>query len=159
MIRILVGTMTGTAESVAKEVERVLCEDELAVSVQRMDGLFAEIFATGETFLICTSTYGKGNVPDNAFQLYSSLKQIRPDLSNVGFGLIGLGDSRYPKTFANGGKRFDEILTELGAHRIGTQLTLNASSGISVVEAATSWSADWIVAVRQDIKDQEERRV
>jgi MioC protein len=46
-----------------------------------MDNLDASVFQGGGLFLICTSTYGQGDVPDNARQPYQSLQDARPDLS------------------------------------------------------------------------------
>jgi len=37
----------------------------------------------------------------------------------VRYGVFGLGDRTYAETFNFGGKRFDELLAELGARRIG----------------------------------------
>ena len=73
------------------------------------------MFAREGVFLICTSTYGQGDVPDNARALYEDLQRKRPDLSKVRYGVFGLGDRTYAETFNFGGKRFDDILTELGA--------------------------------------------
>ncbi|MGB8771551.1 MAG: flavodoxin domain-containing protein, partial [Candidatus Korobacteraceae bacterium] len=63
-ITILVGTMTGTAEMVAQEVQQALEAAGHRATIQMMDGLDATIFRNGGTFLICTSTYGQGDVPD-----------------------------------------------------------------------------------------------
>ena len=148
VLTILVGTVTGTAALVAEEVERVLLNKyDVDVSIRRMDGLTAEVLAAGGLFLICSSTYGKGNVPDNAAHLYANLRTVEPDLSNVSYGVIGLGDRRYPRTFANGAKRFDEILTTLGARRIGGVLSHDAGSGIPAEEAAAEWIEQWVVEV------------
>src|SRR5512146_2295060 len=118
-LTILVGTMTSTAELVAQAVQLAAEDDDVRISIKPMDGLDASVFAGGGLFLICTSTYGQGDVPDNAKQLYESLQTVRPDLSNVRYGVIALGDRTYNETFCNGGRRFDAILQELGARRMG----------------------------------------
>src|SRR5258705_13503833 len=82
-LTILVGTMTGTAQLVAQELELTLGSGETRVQVRPMDGLDAGVFSGGGLFLICSSTYGQGDVPDNARNLYEFLKRARPDLSNV----------------------------------------------------------------------------
>src|SRR5262249_60010186 len=94
-LTILVGTMTGTAQLVAQEVELTLDDGETRVRTNAMDGLDASVFSPGGLFLICSSTYGQGDVPDNAKQLYSSLQSVRPDLSAVQYGVIALGDRTY----------------------------------------------------------------
>jgi MioC protein len=151
-LTILVGTMTGTAESVAQTLELVLDDGETSVKVKPMDGLDADVFADGKLFLICTSTYGQGDVPDNAKQLYASLQSGRPDLAQIQYGVIALGDRTYADTFCNGGKRFDAVLTELGAHRIGDILCHDASAGTMPEEVAEEWIAGWIAAARERLQ-------
>jgi len=148
-LTILVGTMTGNAQLVAQELELILDDGETRVQVRVMDGLDAGAFAPGGLFLICTSTYGQGDVPDNAKQLYESLIAARPALTNVQYGVIALGDRTYGDTFCNGGRRFDAILTELGARRIGDILFHDASSGMLAEEAAAEWIGPWIAGARE----------
>src|SRR6266702_6970655 len=94
-----------------QELELTLDDTDTAVKVLPMDGLDAGVFSGGGLFLICSSTYGQGDVPDNAKQLYGSLQSARPDLSRVQYGVVALGDRTYADTFCNGGRRFDKILT------------------------------------------------
>ena len=140
---ILVGTMTGTAEMVAQEVQTALEATGHASSIRMMDDLDASIFRPGGAFLICTSTYGQGDVPDNAQALYASLETDRPDLSAVTYGVIALGDLTYKDTFCEGGIRFDALLTELGARRAGEILKHDASSGTLPEEVAAQWIVPW----------------
>src|SRR2546423_404832 len=65
-ITILIGTMTGTAQLCAQEMELALGDDETQVEALLMDNLDASVFDREGAFLICTSTYGQGDVPDNA---------------------------------------------------------------------------------------------
>ncbi len=148
-LTILVGTMTGTAQLVAQEVELRLDDGDLQAQTRLMDGLDAAAFAGGGLFLICTSTYGQGDVPDNAKQLYEWLQNARPDLSNVQYGVIALGDRTYAETFCNGGKRFDQILSELGARRIGEVMLHDASAGTMPEEVAVEWAPGWMEKVRE----------
>lgn len=143
-LTILVATMTGTAEMVAQEVQQVLEAQGAAVELRMMDGLDAGIFAAGGFFLVCTSTYGFGNVPDNAQELIDSLESSRPDLSNVVYGVIALGDRTYGDTFCHGGVRFDELLSALGAHRAGELLRHDANSSEVPEEAAARWAVSWV---------------
>ena len=149
-LTILVGTMTGTAQLVAQEVELTLDDGDTRVRTEPMDGLDAGVFAGGGLFLICTSTYGQGDVPDNAKQLYESLQSVRPDLSKVCYGVIALGDRTYAETFCNGGKRFDAILAELGARRIGEIMLHDASAGTMPEEIAVRWVSEWIALCRKE---------
>ena len=147
-LTILVGTMTGTAEMVAQEVQTALEAFGHAVAIRMMDDLDVTVFQPRGVFLICTSTYGQGDVPDNAQEFFASLERERPDLSTVNYGLIALGDRTYKDTFCEGGIRFDNLLTELGARRIGEILKHDASSGTLPEEVAAQWIIPWAEMVQ-----------
>ena len=110
-LTLLVGTMTGTAQLVAQELELVWDNpgDDGGIQVETllMEKADASVFGREGVFLIVTSTYGQGDVPDNAKGLYEELKAKRPDLSRVRYGVFGLGDRTYAETFNFGGKRLD----------------------------------------------------
>src|SRR5262245_3201862 len=144
--------MTGTAQLVAQELELRIDDGETRAQARLMDNLDAAVFEGGGLFLICSSTYGQGDVPDNAKQLYESLLNTRPDLTHVRYGVIALGDRTYAETFCNGGRRFDRILSELGAQRIGDILLHDASAGTMPEEVAVAWAADWILLCRREAK-------
>jgi len=61
-------------------------------------------------------------------------------------------DRTYAETFCNGGRRFDAILAELGARRIGEIMLHDASAGTMPEELAVAWAADWIQQCRKDAK-------
>jgi MioC protein len=149
-IHILIGTMTGTAQLCAQEMELALGDDETQIEAILMDGLDASVFERDGAFLICTSTYGQGDVPDNARALYEDLQKKRPDLSKVRYGVFGLGDRTYAETFNYGGKRFDDMLTELGATRIGERYQHDASSGVLPEETAVEWCQQWAARLQSE---------
>src|SRR5258707_15883893 len=71
-LTILVGTMTGTAQLVAQELELTLDDGETRVQVRPMDGLDAGVLSGGGLFLISSSTLGPVGVSDNTQNLYES---------------------------------------------------------------------------------------
>ena len=148
-VTILVGTMTGTAQLCAQEMELALDDGETEVATLMMDGLDSAVFKREGVFLICTSTYGQGDVPDNARALYEHLQSAKPDLSQIRYGVFGLGDRTYAETFNFGGKRFDDILCELGAQRIGERVQHDASSGVLPEETAQEWGVEWLTLARE----------
>jgi MioC protein len=150
-ITILVGTMTGTAQLVAQELELRIDDGETRAQARLMDSLDAAVFEGGGLFLICTSTYGQGDVPDNAKQLYESLQTARPYLAHIRYGVIALGDRTYAETFCNGGRRFDRILAELGAKRVGEILLHDASAGTMPEEVAAEWIDGWVALCRERV--------
>lgn len=117
-LKILVGTMTGTADLVAKAIQMDCADLVDDIEVRLMQGLDISAFDEDALYLICSSTYGSGDVPDNASMLCDSLDVQARYLGHVRYGVIALGDSSYLATFAFGGKKFDERLQGLGAQRI-----------------------------------------
>ena len=147
-VTILVGTMTGTAELVADQVKDALTAQGFTADVLAMDKLTPAVFDRAGIFLICTSTYGQGDVPDNARDFFASLETAKPDLARVQYGVIALGDHTYAQTFCFGGKRFDKLLASLGAQRVGEPLLHDASAGTIPEEVAVDWVRQWITHFR-----------
>ena len=142
---ILVGTVTSTAEYIAQAIELDSSDLIERIEVRMMDGLDPSVFDEDALYVICSSTYGTGDVPDNAQAFYASLESQPRFLGHVRYGLIALGDSlQYPQTFANGGRRFDERLRDLGAVRIGEPLILDASSDDDPEAVGAAWCRQWL---------------
>jgi MioC protein len=142
---LLVGTTSGTAEVVADEVSKRLTAHSIVNRIVRMERAALPMFTTRKHFLICTSTYGRGDVPDNSKPFYHSLVEARPDLSDVFYGVIGLGDANFSRTFNGGGQRFDNIFAELGAKRIGERMKHDRNSGIRPEQMALEWLENWLI--------------
>jgi MioC protein len=137
--------MTGTAEIVAEEVQAALEDLNLSVDVTPMDSLDATALDDPEpAYLICTSTYGQGDVPDNARDFFEALESGKPDLGSIRYGVVGLGDSTYADTYNQGCRKFDALLTELGAKRIGDRMEHNASSDDLPEDVAVEWARQWV---------------
>jgi MioC protein len=143
-LKILVGTMTSTADYVAQAIQMDCAELIDEIEVVLMDGLDISVFDEDALYLICTSTYGSGDVPDNARALYESLEANPKYLGNVKYGVIALGDRTYLQTFAFGGRKFDERLQGLGAQRIGDLFIHDASAGTMPEELGTAWCREWL---------------
>ncbi len=152
-VAILVGTMTGTAELVADEVRAALEGAGFETTIALMDHLTASIFEDDTVYLICTSTYGNGDVPDNGQAFFADLETARPDLSRIAFGLIALGDRTYQATFCRGGLQFDDLLRELGATRLGEPLLHDAGGGTLAEDVAAAWVLDWARAQAPHLAD------
>lgn len=146
IVTILVATMSGTAEMVAEEIATCLKDQAIPARIAMMDEVSVEDLADGD-YLICSSTYGTGDVPENGKALYDALCTRRPDLHGLRYGVIGLGDSIYPNTFCFGAKQFDEIFSELGAVRVGERLNHDRRSAVYPEEAAVEWAQTWTRAL------------
>tara|TARA_B100000676_G_C18088651_1_gene857412 strand:+ start:6516 stop:6974 length:459 start_codon:yes stop_codon:yes gene_type:complete len=142
-IKILVGTMTGTAELCAEEMCDALKEIGYSVEMTLMDKLDAKVFDANYAYIICTSTYGHGDVPDNAKMLYESLQTNRPALDGISYGIFALGDITHGETFCWGGINFDKVLKDLRAVRLGEILEHDATSGELPEDRAGEWAVEW----------------
>jgi MioC protein len=148
---ILVGTQTGVAQLVAQEIELRLDGGDFRVRTLLMDETGIQVLADDAVFLVCTSTYGQGDVPDGAKPFYEALLAQRPDLSGVRYGLIGLGDKgTHGATFCFGAKKFDKILAELGASRVGEPLFNDSNMHLPEDEAA-EWVESWIALCKEEV--------
>ncbi len=144
-LKILVGTVTNTAEYVAQAIEMDCADLVNAIEVQMMDGLDISVFDEDALFLICTSTYGAGDVPDNARALFDSLDQTPKFLGHVRYGVLALGDrGSHAATFCFAGKQFDERLQGLGAQRLGAMWCHDASDGSVAETDGAAWCRDWL---------------
>ncbi len=147
-LKILVGTMTSTADYVAQAIQMDCADIVSDIEVTLMDGLDIGVFDAAPDqdalYLICTSTYGSGDVPDNARALYESMDAQPKYLGHVRYGVIALGDRTYLQTYCFGGQKFDERLQGLGAQRVGEVWCHDASSGTLAEVEATAWARDWL---------------
>ena len=152
-LNILVGTMTSTADYVAQAIQMDCADLISAIDIHLMDNLDISVFsadnAKNAIYLICSSTYGQGDVPDNARALYESLAAQPQFLGHVKYGVIALGDRTYLQTFCFGGKKFDERLADLGAQRIGEVWCHDASTGTMPEEEGTAWCRQWLAEALQ----------
>lgn len=144
-ITILVGTVHGNANSVAQALQFSADDIQATIDVLPMDGLDITVFDQPGTFIICTSTTGSGDVPDNAQALFHSLDAQAKYLGHVRFGLVALCDSSYGDSFMGGGKQFDERLRDLGAQRVGEICVLDAMETSQPEDDAVAWLKAWAV--------------
>lgn len=147
-LKILVGTMTSTADYVAQAIQMDCADIVSDIEVLMMDNLDIGVFDSAPDedalYLICTSTYGSGDVPDNARALYESLDATPKYLGHVRYGVIALGDRTYLQTFCLGGKKFDERLQGLGAQRVGEVWCHDASAGTLPETEGAAWCREWL---------------
>lgn len=146
-ILLIVGSEMGNAEMVAECVQDVLTGDGYEVHLF-VDGAPEEArVAEHGLILVCTSTTGVGDIPQNIEPLYQSLSETRPDLSKARYGMIGLGDRNYAESFCGGPKKWDALLSELGATKVGDSLLMDANENLTPDEDAVAWLPSWLEQV------------
>ena len=155
-LKILVATMTGTALMVAEDIGDFCKANKINISINEMEEFnLNELSTLKNPILVCSSTYGQGDVPDNAQNFYNDLINTSPNLSHINYALFGLGDSTYKDTFAFGGKKFDKLLLSLNAKRIGNAFYHDASEGTLPEEVGVKWFQKNIFSYIQNTQRQE----
>jgi sulfite reductase (NADPH) flavoprotein alpha-component len=132
---ILFATQTGNSESVAQKLGRKLA----AVGVPARVANFSEygfLDLSRETRVAAiTSTYGEGQMPDDALAFWKSLCSPKArQLDTVEFAVLGLGDSSYEK-FCEAAKDLDKRFEDLGAKRIHPRVDCD----VDFADASAKW--------------------
>lgn len=117
-VAVISASQTGNARKVAAELQQRLA----AAGVNAVHAAAADYkpknIAGEQLVLLVTSTQGEGEPPEEALSLYKLLSGKKaPNLSDLKFAVLGLGDSSYPM-FCGAGKSFDELLAKLGGERL-----------------------------------------
>ena len=143
-IKILVGTTHQTSMQVAQAIE-LDGGDVADIQVQDLQNQTLGALEDPRTlYLICSGSYGSGDVPENAQGFLASLQETPTYLGHVRYGVIALGDkASYPNTFAQGGLRLDAALADLGAKRLGNVCTIDVSDTNEPEAVATQWFRSW----------------
>ena len=154
-LTLLVGTVHGNARQIAQAL--ALAAPDYGASVQALDmqDLNIDVFENSGLFILCCSTTGSGDVPDNAQGLYQSLDAQARYLGHVHFGLVALGDSSYGDTFYAGAKAFQARLQDLGAQQVGEVCVLDALAAADPDTVALSWFDNWMQQARKLIPTNE----
>jgi len=143
---ILFGSQSGNAESLARKLAKEAVRRGFTARVAGMDAVTAADLAKERHVLMVTSTWGEGDMPDNATAFWEGLNQngSSPALAGVSYSVLALGDRNYGDTFCLAGRRLDERLAELGAQRIHPRVECD----VDFDEPAQQWTAGVFTALQ-----------
>ena len=115
---ILFGSESGNAEDLASIAEKQAKSQGLSPSVKGMDEIEVGDLAGTKNVLIYCSTWGEGDMPDNAVELWEAANgESLPSLEGCNFAVCALGDTSY-EFFCQSGKDWDGWFEKQGATRI-----------------------------------------
>jgi sulfite reductase (NADPH) flavoprotein alpha-component len=134
------GSQSGNAESLAKRLAREATGRGFAARAAGLDSLQPADLIKDKNVLLITSTWGEGDMPDNAISFWDAINQngSSPKLDGVQYSVLALGDKNYGDTFCLAGKKLDSRLAELGATRISDRVDCD----VDFDDLAKKWSAN-----------------
>src|SRR5581483_7440224 len=115
---VLFGSQTGTAQNLASRIAKEAAL--LGIAARVVDAAdHGKIDWSKETnLLVVTSTYGDGDMPDNAQPFWDWLQgDAASTMAHLTFAVLGLGDTNYEQ-FCAAGKKIDARLGQIGARRV-----------------------------------------
>ncbi|WP_432196248.1 cytochrome P450 [Streptomyces sp. bgisy027] len=118
------GTCREFAASLADEAAAVGCETEIAPLDAYADGL-----PTDRPVLITAASYN-GRPTDDATAFIAGLEDTH-DLTDVSYGVLGVGDRNWAATYQQVPTRIDDRLAELGATRLLDRTAADASGDLT----------------------------
>jgi succinate dehydrogenase/fumarate reductase-like Fe-S protein/flavodoxin len=116
-LAILFGSQTGNAAGLAEKTAKLATNYGLVPTVYDMDGFDPASLVNHKRTLIITSTWGEGEMPDNAETLWQSVNTQSPSLAGVSFSICAIGDTSYDE-YCKAGLDWDGIYESLGASRV-----------------------------------------
>ncbi|MCS5508598.1 sulfite reductase subunit alpha [Curtobacterium flaccumfaciens pv. flaccumfaciens] len=136
-IDVLFGTQTGNAEFLADELVAGAKARGLGGRASALDAVTPEQLAEKSHVLVVTSTYGEGEMPDNAGLFWDAIQASTvPRLEGLQYAVLGLGDTSYDE-FCQAGKLLDTRFEQLGATRIHDRVDCD----VDFEDPAALWTA------------------
>ena len=142
-LHILFGSQTGTAEALARRIASEAASHGFLPRVLEANAAPKVEWSLESRLLVITSTYGDGDMPDNAQAFWDWLKTDSAKvMSHLHYAVLALGDSKY-EHFCAAGNRIDSRLEELGAKRVHPRTDCD----LDYESPAKSWAQEALSAL------------
>ena len=147
-LTIVYGSQTGNAKREAEALSQEAQSQGLSVRLLRADAYPVRELANERLLYVVISTQGDGDPPDDAQAFFEFISGRRaPQLKELKFAVLGLGDSSYPQ-FNAIAKKLDARFAELG----GTRLFDVGEADIDVATVAAPWRQNALTQAREVLK-------
>jgi succinate dehydrogenase/fumarate reductase-like Fe-S protein/flavodoxin/ferredoxin len=155
---ILFGSQSGNSEDLSAKLAKQAKGYGLEGTVHDMDGFDFNSLSGKKRVLIVCSTWGEGEMPDNAEELWQfASSDAAARLDGVHFSVCALGDTSY-EFYCESGKDWDRRLEQLGAtrlvDRVDCDVDYDSPAAAWALEALPTLSAvDGTGKFREDMVD------
>ena len=143
-------SQTGSAEYLAERTAALLATGGLAARAVCLSGLDAAALSGATRILFIASTYGEGDAPDSGARFAGITMAAAPDLSQLHYAVLALGDSSYVN-YCGFGRALDGWLAAQGATALFERIDVDRGDAGALAEwqhqvgrlAGTSDAPDW----------------
>ncbi|MEO2281458.1 FMN-binding protein MioC [Pseudoalteromonas pernae] len=144
-LEIIIGSQMGGTEYVAEHLDNLLKDQGITSQLHEQPDL--NDINLDATWLICTSTHGAGDYPDN---LLTFIDQINAQLAlnQIQFAVIGVGDSSYD-TFNYAAKNLVALLKSKGAKQLLPHLEIDVLADDLPEDTAENWLPELLNALEK----------
>ena len=136
---IIVGSVLGASEYVADALQEVLLSRTHNADIHLTPKLID--LDRDAIWIICTSTHGAGDLPDNIQPFAEQLKN--QTLSKIPFLVVGLGDSSYD-TYCHASIQIENIMLNADAKLLSPALHIDVLNHPIPEDAAVEWLKNWL---------------
>lgn len=131
---LLVGSVLGASEYVADAIAEALRSRGYKAAILTQPDI--DDINGDSTWLICTSTHGAGELPENIRPFATQL--VDEDLNDVEYFIIGLGDSSYD-TYCHGAVAMQSLMNKAGAKLMADPLHIDVLHHPIPEDRAVEW--------------------
>lgn len=146
-IDILVATTSGNTEYLADQLASQLQQAGHSTTMHYEPDYsdLIEALTEDSVWLCCVASHGAGDYADSMLDFADELHQHKPNLADLSFAVIAVGDSCYD-TFCAAGRDCDAMLAILGAKRLITHLEIDMS-----IDDPDEKSSTWLQSFIQSL--------
>lgn len=116
-VTIVYGTETGNAKKLATEFVGQARKQGLQVKLSGLDQYRLSDLTREQNLVVVVSTHGEGEPPAAARKFFDYIFGGKPELPQLRYSVLALGDSAYP-LFCKAGEEIDAQLSNLGGRKI-----------------------------------------
>ena len=121
-IMVVFGTETGNAEELAETAAEMASRYDMTGKLFDMEDVTTDMLKQCERLIVVCSTWGDGEQPVNAQDLYDSTMEMEDgSLGNLNFAVLALGDTAFD-LFCESGKEWDAVLESKGGIRVNDRI-------------------------------------